>query len=233
MLTQSSYASRLPDLSASIRQSLGGVNSPKRPSFARTTSRTKLKDVETTRNQQLKRRKTLERVLTDDKLTRQGPIASLIRSNTDSAIPRIKRETSEISLGEVPPTKGLKAIPRQYSQREVDLSAVSRVTEARLQRKQLIEQEKNAAIALLKKPNARMAVMDLMESRDQREAGAKARSRSTTHDLYYKRTKLTSSRIEESYPQYFCAGGPSNGYTSDQPPQRCLSASSKANPNAL
>ena len=175
-----SYAARLPDLSASICRKLGVSigPSPKRPVLIRTVSKTRRKDIEPSHDKPLKRRKTLERVLTDDRLTRQGSVASLVRSNTDSAIPRIKREASEVSLSEIPATKGVKAMPRQYSQREVDLTAVSRAAEARLQRKQLIEQEKNAAIALLKKPNARLAVMDLLESKDQREAGVKARSKS-------------------------------------------------------
>ena len=164
--------------------------SPKRPVLARTLSKTKRRDNEASHDKLLKRRKTLERVLTDDRLTRQGSVASLVRSNTDSAIPRIKREASEVSLSEVSATKGIKAMPRQYCQREVDLTAVSRTAEARLQRKQFIEQEKNAAIALLKKPNARLAVMDLLESKDQREAGAKARSRSMILVIHYKRMRL-------------------------------------------
>ena len=211
-----SYAAQLPDVSASICRNLGVSMgpSPKRPPLARTTSGIKRNDAEASRKKLLKRRKTLERVLTDDRLTRPGPTASLVRSNTDSAIPRIKREASEVSLSEVPVAKGLKAMPRQYSQREVDLAAVSRVAEARLQRKQLIEQEKNAAIALLKKPNARMAVVDLVESKDQREAGAKARSRSMTHEISCKKAMLTILRIEESCPHHFCAGSPGNSHAS-------------------
>ena len=190
-LTWNSYAARLPDLSAAICRKLGvSVGpSPKRPVLARSLSKSKRKDTEASQDKLMKRRKTLERVLTDDRLTRQGSVASLVRSNTDSAIPRIKREASEVALNEVPATKGIKAMPRQYSQREIDLTAVSRAAEARLQRKQLIEQEKNAAIALLKKPNARMAVLDLLESKDQREAEAKARSRSMSFDIYYKQSK--------------------------------------------
>ena len=124
-----------------------------------------------------KSRRTLERVLTDDKIaSRQLPL-SLTRSATDPIITNIKRESRDVVLPALSSQSRTK-IPRHYSQREVDLTAVSQATEARLQRKAAVEQELKGAIATLKKPNPRLAVKELVESAEQRVAGATSKSRS-------------------------------------------------------
>jgi DNA replication regulator SLD3 len=52
--------------------------------------------------------------------------------------------------------------------REVDLTASSQVTEAKLPKKAAIEKELQSAIAALKRPNPRMAVKELIEASDKR-----------------------------------------------------------------
>ena len=65
---------------------------------------------------------------------------------------------------------------KRYSQREVDLHAASQATEAKLKKKAKIDHELQSAIAALKKPNARMAVKDLVEDAEKRVAGSRSRS---------------------------------------------------------
>lgn len=65
---------------------------------------------------------------------------------------------------------------KRYSQREVDLHATSRATEAKLKQKARVEQELQGAIAALKKPNPRMAVKELVEDAEKRAAAPHSRS---------------------------------------------------------
>lgn len=130
------------------------------------------------RPQMRKPRKTLERVLTDEASAPQRPQPSLLRSDTDSMIPRLKRETSDISLAAIPLDRVGIQKSKRFSQREVDLSAVSQVTEAKLKKKASVEQELKGAIAALKRPNPRLAVKELMESAERRAAGSGSNARS-------------------------------------------------------
>lgn len=125
-----------------------------------------------------KSRKPLERVLTDNKAKSRKPPATLTRSATDSAVPGLKHELSEMALSSIPATRPSLQESKRYSQREVDLTAVSQATQVKLQKKAAIEQELQGAIAAMKKPNPRMAVKDLVEASDKRAAVAlKSRSK--------------------------------------------------------
>ena len=182
-LTRTSYAARLPELCSSICQRLRGAtgSSPDRlAKYKISNSGLKPEKPGTAiqNHQRQKNRRTLERVLTDEKvLTRRMPPV-LNRSATESAIPGIKRELSETSLSSVVHSKLHNSIPKRYTQREVDLTAVSQATEAKLQRKAAVEQELKGAIAALKRPNPRLAVKELVESAEERIAGALSKSRS-------------------------------------------------------
>ena len=122
-------------------------------------------------------RRTLERVLTDEKIASRRPTPSLSRSATDSVLPGLKREGSVVSLYSVPPSKVDAQKARRYSQREVDLSAATQAHEAKLIRKAKVEKELQGAIATLKKPNPRMAVKELVEGAERRAAASNLRSR--------------------------------------------------------
>lgn len=97
---------------------------------------------------------------------------SLSRSATDSAVPNLKRETSDTSLSAVPLNRLNIQKSKRYSQREVDLNAVSQAAENRLKKKASVEQELKGAIAALKKPNPRMAVKEFVEAAEKRVAGS-------------------------------------------------------------
>lgn len=108
----------------------------------------------------------------------QKPPPRLSRSATDSVVPSLKREPSDIPLSKVPIAKPDLHLSKRYSQREVDLTAVSQAKEAKMKKKADLEQELQGAIAALKRPNPRMAVKELVESAERRASGAKSRSMS-------------------------------------------------------
>ncbi len=119
--------------------------------------------------------RTLERVLTDERTGRR-PARSPSRSATDSVLPNLKREPGHRSLANLPSNGSAFHKSKMYSQREVDLSSVSQAAEAKAKKKANVAQELQGAIAALKRPNARMAVKELVEAAEQRAAGAKSRS---------------------------------------------------------
>jgi DNA replication regulator SLD3 len=80
-------------------------------------------------------------------------------------LPRFKRELSEIALSTIPPAR---PTLQHTKRREVDLTAASQATEAKLQKKAAIEKELQNAITALKRPNPRMAVKDFVEASDKR-----------------------------------------------------------------
>jgi len=130
------------------------------------------------RNVASKPRRTLERVLTNDKLTSQRQPPSLSRSATAPAVSCLKRESSEVSLSDIPIKRAAVEKSKRYSQREVDLSAVSHATEVRLKKKAIIEEELRGAIATLKKPNRGLAIKEFIESVEQRVSSVGTSSRS-------------------------------------------------------
>lgn len=168
----SSYSARLPDKSTVLCHKLGGPKpvSPARPTLrkAATSSQGIPNPGTAIHRQQMRRpRRTLERVLTEERLASRNP-PSLSRSATDSVLPRLKREVSEASMSSIPASSVSISKSRRYSQREVDLSSISQAKEAKLKKKASVEQELKGAIAALKKPNPRMAVKELVDAADRR-----------------------------------------------------------------
>lgn len=164
-----------------LGQKLAGSNqhSPARPPLVKAaTSSALLRPGSTLQRQPMqKSRRTLERVLTDERTASRRPTPSLSRSATDSILPGLKREGSSVSLYSIPPTKVDVQKSRRYSQREVDLSAVTQAHEAKLKKKAKIDKELQGAIAALKKPNPRMAVKEFVEAAERRSAASNLRSR--------------------------------------------------------
>ena len=160
---------------------LGGLKaaSPMRLPMAKAASASRLPQkpgISVQAHPQRRPRRTLERVLTEEKgLQSRKP--SLSRSATDSALLGSKREASDTALSLVGLNRVTLQKTHRYSQREVDLKAVSQVTETKLQKKAAVERELQGAIAALKKPNPRMAVKELVEAAEKRAAGSNSRSR--------------------------------------------------------
>lgn len=184
-----SYAARLPTLSAKVCQKFGGPKSlsPSRPSLRRAATSSEITQkpgAEIRRPPQFRQpRRTLERVLTEQKLRDQRSASrnlapTLSRSTTEPDLPRLKRECSEISVSSIPLYNVALSKARRYSQREVDLGTVSQSNESKLKRKAQMEKELRGAIAALKRPNPRMAVKELLEDAEKRTAGSSVRSKS-------------------------------------------------------
>ena len=149
--------------------------SPRRPILAKVATSHSWHKTGTTeqRPQYRKPRRTLERVLTEERSASQKPPPSLLRSATDPILPQLKREASDTSLSSIPLNR---VAMKRYSQREVDLHAASQTTEAKFKKKAKIDHELQSAIAALKKPNPRMAVKELVEDAEKRVAGSRSRS---------------------------------------------------------
>ena len=157
-------------------QKLGGPKapSPLRPPLAKSASTSRIIQKPEASGQappQKKPRRTLERVLTEEKTSRSRA-PSLSRSATDSALPGLKREVSDTSLSTIPLNRVALQKSRRYRQREVDLKANS----VKLKKKALVDRELQGAIAALKKPNPRMAVKEFVEAAEQRAVGSNSRS---------------------------------------------------------
>ena len=193
-----SYGARLPELTTLLCQKLGGPKQtpPRRPPLAKSaSSHASLKPgVSVQRQQTRKYRRTLERVLTDERFASQKPPPSLSRSATDPVLPQVKREVSDTSLSSIPLNRV--AMHKRYSQREVDFHTKSQATEAKLKQKARVEQELQGAIAALKRPNPRMAVKDLVEDAEKRAAASNSRSTACLARVYNPHAKcLQSPRI--------------------------------------
>ena len=181
-----SYGARLPDLTNLLCKKLGGPKkpSPRRPALAKSASSfASLKPGASIQRQQpRKSRRTLERVLTDERSASQKPPPSLSRSVTAPILPQVKREVSDTSSSSIPLNRV--AMHKRYSQREVDLNATSQAAEAKLKKKARVEQELHDAITALKKPNPRMAVKELIEDAERRATASHSRSMACSAQLF-------------------------------------------------
>lgn len=194
------YGARIPETTNMLRKRLGGAKtpSPVRPTLAKAVSSSHQHHKSGTamkRPGALRHRRTLERVLTDEKTASQRRAPALSRSITDSALPGLKCEASDTSLSSIPLNRLALHKSRRYSQREIDLNAVSQAAEAKLQRKASTEQELQKAIATLKKPNPRMAVKELVDEADKRAAGSHNRSKHVFHVFHIDTHLLQNQKI--------------------------------------
>lgn len=125
-----------------------------------------------------KPRKSLQRVLTDERERERRSMSrapSLLRS---ASIPNLKRENSEApSLSSIPSVDSQGIIrSKQLARREVDLgSLISKTTKENKQAK--IEAELKDAISALKKPNRELAGKSIVETAERRSATTTIRSK--------------------------------------------------------
>ena len=188
------YISRIPQHANAVNKKLGGPTAPspvKRKISSKTSKDTARKPGEPALRQpppEKKPRQPLARVSTEtDRRTSQQRVPSLHRASTDSDVllTHIKREASESmppldSIPQAKPTTKPQRGPRpslisSLSRREVDLSAMSAASEAKLKKKADVEEKLREAISTLKKPNRAAAVKEVAESADASFAKALAR----------------------------------------------------------
>lgn len=163
------YKSRLPKKTAEVIKKLSGRgDSPKRKQKPKPKRGDPISRGKPPSNE----RRGLQKTNSDTQAVFRPP--SLIRSATDSFI---KRETSEVPLSAIPQLKSSRPPSRsrqpsitlqRLNRRQVDLSALSAASEAKLKRKATIDDELKEAITALKKPNRGLAIKDYVEASEQR-----------------------------------------------------------------
>lgn len=188
-LTRDSFAARLPDRCATINRKLGGpvVVSPPKPRLHKAASTSNVLSrpgAATKRAVPAKPRRSLQRVLTDERDRRSvshgpGRPISLMRSATAPIIPGLKREASEApSLGSIPSADAQSVQAnrsgvlnsKKFSRREIDMSTLAPKVTARRKAQVNIEAELKEAISALKKPNRELAGKVLAETAEKRSA---------------------------------------------------------------
>jgi DNA replication regulator SLD3 len=170
------YASRLPEQCKLIKRKLGGPNlvSPTRPTpHSKSSSQTQPGAV-AKRPQPQKSRRTLQRVLTDEKTaaSQRGRHPSLARSVTAPSLQEVKRESVEPSLPSLSASvRGGIQIARRADNREVDLNAVAKQHETKLKKMNMLMEQKrelDAAISALRKPNRGLVAKEIAEHAEKR-----------------------------------------------------------------
>lgn len=173
-----SYGARLPDVSALLCQKFGGPKnpSPKRPppTDLKAASQENMKPgAPIPRSGSRKHRRTLERVLTDDRSRHKRQLPTLARSATEPIL-QVKREVRDTSLSSIPLNKV--PISKRYTQREIDLQAASQNTKSK-HKKMKLDQELQGAIAAIKRPDPKMAGREFVETVEKRQGGSYLQSR--------------------------------------------------------
>lgn len=168
------YAARLPEQCKAIKRKLGGPNftSPGRP-----TAPSKLRPIPnkvTKPGQQpavQKVRRTLQRVLTDEKAVKSRH-PSLSRSSTAPSTTHCTRDSVEPVLPSVNTNvRGGIQVAKRANHREVDLNAAAKQHEAKLKKVQTLMEQKrelDAAINALRKPNRELISKEIADSADKR-----------------------------------------------------------------
>jgi DNA replication regulator SLD3 len=136
-------------------------------------------------------RRSLQRVLTDERHKRSGSrgpsgAISLMRSATAPVVPGLKRESSESPLLESIPSAQSQSLAvsrggvlktKKFSQREVDLSNLGPGNDTK-SKKPNLEAELKEAILALKRPNRQLAGQLMVETAERRTASASINSKS-------------------------------------------------------
>ena len=176
------YAGRLPQLYQSMCKKLGVYS-------AISPARTKVSDLPSVRSGQVttgdaKRSmvRSTERTLTEGKVASHKGRGKLTRAATDSALPMLARDLNVATPAVMARIHGRLQDSKRYAQREVDLTAMSQARQTKVQRRAAIAHELRGAIDAVKKPNARAAVRELVESADRRAVG---RARGTRRTLAF------------------------------------------------
>lgn len=192
---RNSFSARLPEQCGVICRKLGGpvAISPARPKLtasATSTAPSSRPGGVTKRPVPSKARRSLRRVIKDERHAREGSrgasgAITLMRSATAPTIPGCKRERSETPLLSSIPSTELQSMlvsrggvlkSKNFSQREVDLSSLATINDAKA-KKASIEAELKDAISALKKPNRQLAGQLQVEA-ERRAASVPTHSRS-------------------------------------------------------
>ena len=197
------YVSRVPQHATTVNRKLGGPSppSPRRKVSSKHAKSVVLKPGEPASRQpppQKKPRQPLARTSTEtddahDKQRHSMPTLQRSATDTDALLSHIKRETSESlpDLDTIPPLKAIAktqhrsrpSLMSSLSRREVDFTALSAASEAKLKKKADVEEKLREAISTLKKPNRAAAVREVAENADASFAKALAKGKTQQKSL--------------------------------------------------
>jgi DNA replication regulator SLD3 len=174
-----------------VNKKLGGpvaLSPTKRPIKKISSGRSQVIDPQPDGETSKRKRKPFQRVHTDNGPAPTSRLPSLARSVTDSKMIEIKRESSEVPLSFIPVKRATSiamcrsGLPqfKHLSRREVDFKALTTSKEAKLKKKEQVEQQLKEAITTLKKPNRGLAVKDYVDANENRSQHGAQRSRSMT-----------------------------------------------------
>jgi hypothetical protein len=175
------YAARLPDKCKLITRKFG-VSGGISPAAKKTQSSSKKErpepGAEVRRQAPQKPRRSLQRVLTDEKTAAasQNRHPTLHRSNTAPSKHDIKRDSTEPLLPTVfgGRVRGGIQQAKRVDNREVDLTAVARQHETKLRKVQMLADQKkelDAAINALRKPNRELVSNEIADESAKRSTG--------------------------------------------------------------
>lgn len=167
------YASRLPDKCKLVTRKFGVSSSttPAKPQ-AKKTLRRESESAAKRQLQHLKPRRSLQRVLTDEKSAASQGRHPLQRSKTAPSKPDSRRESMEplLPMASANVRGGIQKAKR-VENREVDLNAQAKQHETKLKKVQLLADQKkelDAAIHALRRPNRELVAKDIAEDADKR-----------------------------------------------------------------
>lgn len=178
------YLSRIPEHASTVNKKLGG---PSTSSNKPKASSRRPGEPESRPRSDKKPRNPLSRVASEANHQSSKPTRTLARSSTDSlVVPGLKREASEISLTQIPSRESTPAAAQfrrsasdRMRVREVDFTAIQRTNDAKLKKRQEVEEKLKEAITALKRPNRAQAGREISDVSEQRRLMAQGRSRTS------------------------------------------------------
>lgn len=183
------FKSKVPDKAAMVNKKFGGpgVLSPEK------LDRAKARQVLEKRP-----RHHLQKTPSDTTGNIRARPPTLSRAATDSVMPRMTRETSDISLLEIPQARPVQRNSsvqlKHLKHRQIDMFAISAATEAKQKQKAKIQEDLKNAVDILKKPNRGQAVKDYVDASEQRSLGsASMRKKTGTNRKIFQNVQVSAT----------------------------------------
>lgn len=183
------FKSKVPDKAAMVNKKFGGPGAVSPEKLDRPKPRQELEK---------RPRRPLQKTPSDTTGNIRARPPTLSRAATDSVMPRMKRETSDISLLEIPqarPAQRNSSVQLKHlKHRQIDMFAISAATEAKQKQKAKIQEDLKNAVDILKKPNRGQAVKDYVDASAQRSLGsASMRKKTGTNRKIFQNVQVSAT----------------------------------------
>ncbi|TID21356.1 hypothetical protein E6O75_ATG04751 [Venturia nashicola] len=183
------FKSKVPDKAAMVNKKFGGPGAIPPEKLDKPKVRQELEK---------RPRRPLQKTPSDTTGNIRARPPTLSRAATDSVMPRIKRETSDMSLLEIPqarPAQRNSSVQLKHlKHRQIDMFAISAATEAKQKQKAKIQEDLKNAVDILKKPNRGQAVKDYVDASEQRSLGsASMRKKTGTNRKIFQNVQVSAT----------------------------------------